>query len=99
MLNTEDPAIQQITHNFSSSAFTRRDIDERSVYVKAGKGPSTLRTINRGVKWKFPSYSFPPLAVKMLEEDVISFAYLYKKIKFSSKFTRRVSKTFKFNGK
>ena len=63
LLNTEDPNINQTIQNFSASSFTTNDIDERSIYVKAGKGPNALAEIDKEVNWKFPSYSFPPLQI------------------------------------
>jgi len=52
-------------------------------------GPATQTTINQEVKNKFPNYSFGDLQYPLGPQDIISFAYLFKKIKFSTKFKKR----------
>ena len=86
--NTDDPAALRIIDNFNNSSFDRHQIDDRSIYVKAGEGPATQNLINEEVKKKFPDYSFGPLNFDM-DGGIISFAYLYKKLTFATKFERR----------
>jgi hypothetical protein len=86
-------------NNFNRGAFSSKDINEASFYVKTGLGSDAQALINKEVKAKFLSYSFPPLNYKMNPLDIISFAYFFKQLSFTAKFERRQKKSFKFNGK
>lgn len=48
---------------------------------------------------KFPKCTFPKLDYKLGETDIISFAYLFKQLKFNHQFIKRKEPTFLFNGK
>ena len=96
--NTQKPDALKVIHNFNHSAFSRKDIDDKSTYIKAGKGPATQTLINKEVKQKFPNYSFPDLVYAMAPSDIISFAYLFKQLTFGAKFERRQDNSFLFNG-
>lgn len=52
--------------------------------------------INKEVAKKFSEKTFPPLSFKLGQLDIISYAYLLKKIVFPTVFERRKHKTFKF---
>jgi hypothetical protein len=54
--------------------------------------------INHERDEKFKDCTFPPLTVQLDSNDYISYGYLYKKIMFPFKFTRRTKINFEFNG-
>lgn len=49
------------------------------------------------MKIKFPQNSFGEVKVDLKDSDIISYAYLFKKVKYPIKFNPLVD--FKFNGK
>jgi hypothetical protein len=74
-------------------------ISPKDIYIKAGYGPKTQDLINKEVRNKFPNYSFPNLKYPLSPNDIIAFAYLYKKLNFKAKFERSPEPSFSFNGK
>lgn len=58
----------------------------------------TLNLINKEVAEKFPEKTIPPLKLELQPLDIISYAYLLKKITFTVKFEKRLENTFKFKG-
>jgi hypothetical protein len=72
--------------NLNNSPFSKDSINSKDIYVKAGFGPSTQNTINREVKAKFPHYSYPDLNETLLDDSIIAFAYLYKRLTFKVQF-------------
>ena len=82
----ENPKAIKTINNLNNSAFTEKEVDSGSIYVKTGKGSETQTQINKEVKEKFPNYSFPPLDLPLGPDDLISFAYLFKQLTFATKF-------------
>lgn len=85
-LNTNDSMALAIAKRFNESPFTKNDLDENSYYVKAGYGIETLDDINRESKNRFPDKSFGELAYPLEKEDIISYAYLFKKVEYAAPF-------------
>jgi hypothetical protein len=79
-LATEDKKVLQMIENYNSAKFKATDINPQSIYVKSGKGQQTVDLINKEVKQKFPEKSFKDLEFNLQNQDIISYAYLFKKL-------------------
>ncbi len=99
LLKTEDNHSLQVIKNFNEGSFTRDDINKDSIYVKSGYGQATLNLINQELLQKFPQKTIPPFTKPLNDSDIISYAYLFKKIEFDIKFDRQKELLFSFNGK
>jgi hypothetical protein len=51
---SQDPAVKKLVQNYNTCEFTRKDIDDRCIYVKSGYGQETVNKINAECKKKFP---------------------------------------------
>lgn len=63
-------------------------MDSADYYVKSGYGQDTVDQINREMKEKFPDSSMGNLEEQLSDQDIISYAYFMKKIKYLTKFKR-----------
>lgn len=77
---------ENMLKSFNSSFFTVKDIDSSDYYIKSGYGKSVVEAINRESKEKFPNKTFEDLSSEIGEEDIIAYAYLYKKMSFAQEF-------------
>ena len=89
--------VQEIVNKFNSSPFSKKDLDEKSYYIKAGYGQKTVEEINTESKKKFPQKSFSDLKIVLGPSDIISYAYFLKEVKYKEKFVE--NKNFIFNNK
>lgn len=87
-VKTEETDALAMAERFNHPVCTTDDIDASSYYSKAGFGPGTLGTINRECREKFPHKSYADLDIPLGEDDMISYAYLYKKVLYEKPFTR-----------
>lgn len=87
-VRTEEADALDIAERFNHPVCTTADLDEPSYYIKAGFGPKTLEAINRESRKKFPGKSFGDLDMTLGEDDIISYAYFYKKVAYEIPFTR-----------
>lgn len=88
-LETDDTAALEMTACLNHPVCTSADLDAASYYVKAGFGPRTVQTINRECRAHFPHKTFGDLNADLREEDLISYAYFYKKVAYEVPFTRQ----------
>ena len=94
VLHTDDAESLKTTDHLNHPAMSREDLDEASYYVKAGFGPETLEEINTASRKKFPNKTFHDLQIDLAKEDIISYAYFYKNVRYEKPFT---SKTVRFD--
>lgn len=87
-LRTGDTAALKMADCFNHPVCTKADLDAPSYYTRAGFGSRTVEAINRESRAKFPEKSFPDLKIDLREEDIISYAYFYKKVAYEMPFTR-----------
>lgn len=85
-LNAQEDEALALIKKLNNAPFTTKDLDEESYYIKSGYGPDTVKTINTEVKTKFPDKSFPDLAIQLAPLDIISYAYLLKKVQYVTPF-------------
>jgi len=86
-LKNLDKKGENMLKSFNSSFFTTNDIDSSDYYIKSGYGQSTVDTVNKESREKFPNKTFEDLDLKLTDKDFLSYAYLYKKMSFAKKFT------------
>jgi hypothetical protein len=70
----------------NNPTFKKTDLDEASYYMKSGYGQKTVDAINTEVKTKFPSKTFADLDLKLSENDIIAYAYLFKQVEYFNPF-------------
>lgn len=87
-VRTETAEALEMADRFNHPVCTTADLDEPSYYIKAGFGPKTLEAINRESRKKFPDKSFGDMDMTLGEDDIISYAYFYKKVAYEIPFTR-----------
>ena len=88
-LDTDDQPALEMANSLNHPVCTTKDLDAPSYYVKAGLGSRTLEAINRECKAKFPQKTFPDLTFDLADDDIISYAYFYKKVAYATQFSRR----------
>lgn len=88
-LRTSDTAALLTTDHLNHPVITRNDLEASSYYVKSGFGPGTVETINHECRKKFPQKSFADIQVDLAPEDIISYAYFFKKVQYEIPFTRK----------
>lgn len=76
---------QSMQDRLNASAFSQRDLDAESYYVKAGYGPATVREIYRAMAARFPSVDFQ-LDQTLEPQHIVIFACLYKALKYRNRF-------------
>jgi hypothetical protein len=76
----------ELVEVLNRAPFTRKDVDEESVYVDVGFGPSAVDRINREVHSRFPTRSFPDLSRDIDDQDLVLYAYLSKALDFDTPF-------------
>ncbi len=79
---TENRKILHFIDMMNLYPFTRNDLDSESYYIKSGFGQKTEDIINKEVFAKFPDKTFPRIVFSLSPNDMIAYAYIYKKIKF-----------------
>jgi len=85
-LMTDNKPVIHFVRIMNTFPFSKDDLDSESYYVRSGFGQKTEDLINDEVKLKYPDKSFPPLDIKLASMDFISYAYIYKNIKFQISF-------------
>ena len=94
-LRTEDKIALTMVEKLNNPIFTKKDLDDKSYYIKSGYGQETVELINKESKKKFPSKSFGDLAIKLKDFDIISYAYFLKEVEYKAIF---IKKEVSFNG-
>ncbi len=89
-LNTEDKIALDMASKLNNAPFSKKDLDDKSYYVKSGYGQGTVDEINRESKKKFPTKSFKDLEMKLDPRDIISYAYFLKEVEYAAKFDKDV---------
>lgn len=87
-LSTNDPIVLQIVEKLNNPIFTKKDLDEKSYYIKSGYGQETVNTINIESRYKFPTKSFEDLKLDLAATDIISYAYFLKETEYNSVFEK-----------
>jgi hypothetical protein len=88
-LNTNKQDSLKIARKLNKSVFSKNDLDTESYYVKSGYGQKTVDLINLESRQKFPNKSFADLDLRLTNNDIISYAYLLKKVKYKTTFTEK----------
>ncbi|OGY85593.1 MAG: hypothetical protein A2233_03160 [Candidatus Kerfeldbacteria bacterium RIFOXYA2_FULL_38_24] len=88
-LNTDDKTALDMVTKLNNPVFTKKDLDDKSYYVKSGYGQNTVDIINKESKEKFPSKSFKDLDVSLSPRDIISYAYFLKEVEYVTAFTEK----------
>lgn len=86
-LQSNDPEVLALVDAFNHPVCTTADLDEPSYFVKAGYGPQTLQQINEECRAKFPDKTFADLKLSLSDQDIIAYAYLFKKVSYEVPFT------------
>jgi len=92
---TTDKIVLSMMDKFNNPVFTKKDLDEKSYYIKSGYGQKTVKLINKESKKKFPKKSFSDLKMELQPTDIISYAYFLKEVQYVTVFEK---KTVQFNG-
>jgi hypothetical protein len=88
-LNTDDKIALKMAEKFNNPIFTKNDLDDKSYYIKSGYGQTTVDTINKESRKKFPSKSFKDLEIQLFPLDIISYAYFLKEVQYKIPFTKK----------
>jgi len=83
-----NPNLEKLLKEFNNTIFSKKDLDEKSYYVKAWYWQKTVDTINKESKEKFPDKSFKDLEMKLWKYDIISYAYFFKNFDFFTAFLK-----------
>ncbi len=89
VLHTTDPAALATTDHLNHPVCSKADLDEPSYYVMAGFGQRTVQIINEACREKFPRKTFADLDLDLREEEMVSYAYFVKNVRYEKPFTRR----------
>ena len=89
ILDTKDKNVLELAKKFNNSIVTKNILDEKSYYIKSGYGQKTVDLINKESKEKFPEKSFWPLNIWLGPNDIISYAYFYKKVEYKEPFNKK----------
>jgi len=87
-LKTDDDLVLSMLKQFNNPVFTKKDLDDKSYYIKSGYGQKTVDLINKESKEKFPDKSFKDLDLKLSSTDIISYAYFLKKVEYLTQFEK-----------
>ncbi len=87
-LATKDKIALEMVSKLNDSPFSKKDLDEESCYIKAGYGQKTVDKINKELREKFPEKSFQDLDLQLDPKDIISYAYLFKKVEYKTQFKK-----------
>ncbi|MFN0202260.1 MAG: hypothetical protein ACKVTZ_12105 [Bacteroidia bacterium] len=88
-LKTEDSVALKMADKFNNPIFSKKDLDEKSYYVKSGYGQETVNAINQETKKKFPKKSFEDLQLDLSPSDIISYAYFLKEVEYLTLFEKK----------
>ncbi|MFA5995419.1 MAG: hypothetical protein WCW27_06760 [Patescibacteria group bacterium] len=94
-LNTDDRIVLEMAEELNNPIFTKNDLDDKSYYIKSGYGQTTVDTINKESREKFPNKSFSDLEMELLPTYIISYAYFLKEVEYTTVFEK---KDISFNG-
>lgn len=86
-LQSNDSEVLALVDALNHPVCTIADLDEPSYFVKAGYGPQTLQQINQQCRAKFPDKTFADLDLSLSDQDIIAYAYLFKKVSYEVPFT------------
>lgn len=86
-MNTTDKTALKMVDCLNQPVFAKKDLDEKSYYVKSGYGQKTVDLINQESKKRFPSKRFGDLQLKLSPTDIISYAYFLKEVKYKTPFS------------
>lgn len=86
---TDDKIALEMAEKFNNPIFTKNDLDDKSYYIKSGYGQTTVDTINKESKKKFPSKSFSDLKMDLSSTDIISYAYFLKEVEYKTVFEKK----------
>ncbi|HBV58370.1 MAG TPA: hypothetical protein DEB73_03895, partial [Candidatus Magasanikbacteria bacterium] len=64
-LSTYDKIALEMAEKLNNPIFSKNDLDDKSYYIKSGYGQTTVDTINKESKKKFPSKSFGDLEIDL----------------------------------
>ena len=88
IINTKDKVALQMVEKLNNPIFTKKDLDEKSYYIKSGYGQKTVTAINKESRKKFPNKSFEDLSLKLSDTDIISYAYFLKETEYKNVFEK-----------
>ncbi len=88
-LKTDDKIALEMAEKFNNPIFTKNDLDDKSYYIKSGYGQTTVETINKESKNKFPNKSFDDLKMELSPMDIISYAYFLKEVEYKAVFEKK----------
>ena len=86
-LATIDKNAIGMVKKLNNPPFTIADLDDKSYYIKSGFGQRTVEQINKESNAKFPQKSFPDLNEIIGDNDIIAYAYFFKKVNYRSSLT------------
>ncbi|MFN0200687.1 MAG: hypothetical protein ACKVTZ_04170 [Bacteroidia bacterium] len=95
-LKTEDSEALTMIDKLNRPVFSKKDLDEKSYYVKSGFGQETVTAIHQEMKKKFPNRSFADLTLNLAPKEIISYAYFLKELTYTTFFEK---KAVQFQGK
>ena len=88
-LKTDDKIALKMADRLNSAPFTKKDLDEKSYYIKSGYGQKTIDLINKESRQKFPGKSFEDLRLELAATAIISYAYFLKEVEYLNQFEER----------
>jgi len=87
-LATKDKKALEIVDKFNNPVFSKKDLDEKSYYIKSGYGQKTVDAINKESKKKFPDKTFSDLHITLAPKGIIAYAYFLKILKYPTVFEK-----------
>ncbi len=88
-LKTEDKIALRMADQLNDASFTKKDLDEKSYYIKGGVGQKTVDLINKESGAKFPHKSFDALRLNLGPVDIIAYANFLKKVEYPIHFKEK----------
>jgi hypothetical protein len=89
ILKTDDKIALRMADQLNDAPFTKKDLDEKSYYIKGGYGQKTVDLINKESSAKFPGKSFNALKLNLGPVDIIAYAYFLKKVEYLTHFKEK----------
>ncbi len=83
-INSNDKSAINLVNKLNHPAFTTKDLDAKSYYVKSGFGQATVQQINKETKAKFQQKTFADLTDVLGDSDMIAYSYFFKKTQYVS---------------
>jgi len=91
-LATEEKLALTTVEKFNDAVLKKKDLDEKSYYVKSGYGQEIVDLINQESREKFPNKSFPNLMIHLSPNEIISYAYFSKEVEYLTQFKEETVK-------